>query len=271
MCLRLTMQKGGWTTSPCRKRSPGHARRDTLPTLVMRNRPASEPVALDTAAPCLGCWCLLIVSEIGVSDPSISRASSEGRRICRVFRNSCGSRLARPRRSGSPRAAGLSLRAATVLTERYRSGRTGIASKAICRESGTWVRIPPSPPTLLACGELRLASRLNSGTQRLSPLRARIPPSPPFSVWRFIEHFHKNEREHDSLCLGALARLICSAIWPVSLASLAEFHSSVPYRSSRESHFARAMGRARMAPDGKQTRHPPHIKHAIGQRRRRHQ
>ena len=30
--------------------------------------------------------------------------------------------------------------------ERYRSGRTGIASKAICRESGTWVRIPPSPP-----------------------------------------------------------------------------------------------------------------------------
>ena len=30
--------------------------------------------------------------------------------------------------------------------ERYRSGRNGIASKAICRVTGTWVRIPPSPP-----------------------------------------------------------------------------------------------------------------------------
>ena len=32
--------------------------------------------------------------------------------------------------------------------ERYRSGRNGVASKASCRVSGTWVRIPPSPPTL---------------------------------------------------------------------------------------------------------------------------
>jgi hypothetical protein len=31
-------------------------------------------------------------------------------------------------------------------TERYRSGRNGGASKASCRVSGTWVRIPPSPP-----------------------------------------------------------------------------------------------------------------------------
>ena len=30
--------------------------------------------------------------------------------------------------------------------ERYRSGRNGRASKACCRETGTWVRIPPSPP-----------------------------------------------------------------------------------------------------------------------------
>ena len=30
--------------------------------------------------------------------------------------------------------------------ERYRSGRNGGASKASCRASGTWVRIPPSPP-----------------------------------------------------------------------------------------------------------------------------
>ena len=32
--------------------------------------------------------------------------------------------------------------------ERYRSGRNGGASKASCRETGTWVRIPPSPPFL---------------------------------------------------------------------------------------------------------------------------
>ena len=31
-------------------------------------------------------------------------------------------------------------------TERYRSGRNGGASKASCRVTGTWVRIPPSPP-----------------------------------------------------------------------------------------------------------------------------
>jgi hypothetical protein len=30
--------------------------------------------------------------------------------------------------------------------ERYRSGRNGGASKASCRVTGTWVRIPPSPP-----------------------------------------------------------------------------------------------------------------------------
>ena len=30
--------------------------------------------------------------------------------------------------------------------EKYRSGRNGGASKASCRVSGTWVRIPPSPP-----------------------------------------------------------------------------------------------------------------------------
>jgi hypothetical protein len=33
--------------------------------------------------------------------------------------------------------------------ERYRSGRNGGASKASCRVSGTWVRIPPSPPNSL--------------------------------------------------------------------------------------------------------------------------
>ena len=46
------------------------------------------------------------------------------------------------------------------IMERYRSGRNGGASKASCRESGTWVRIPPSPPTF--------AER---------SLRSRLPPS----------------------------------------------------------------------------------------------
>ena len=35
---------------------------------------------------------------------------------------------------------------ALASAERYRSGRNGGASKASCRASGTWVRIPPSPP-----------------------------------------------------------------------------------------------------------------------------
>ena len=38
--------------------------------------------------------------------------------------------------------------AACARPERYRSGRNGGASKASCRVTGTWVRIPPSPPTL---------------------------------------------------------------------------------------------------------------------------
>ena len=40
-------------------------------------------------------------------------------------------------------------RRANNLSERYRSGRNGGASKASCRVTGTGVRIPPSPPTLL--------------------------------------------------------------------------------------------------------------------------
>ena len=34
----------------------------------------------------------------------------------------------------------------SFFAERYRSGRNGGASKASCRVTGTWVRIPPSPP-----------------------------------------------------------------------------------------------------------------------------
>ena len=44
------------------------------------------------------------------------------------------------------RAVERSFRPTALNTERYRSGRNGGASKASCRETGTWVRIPPSPP-----------------------------------------------------------------------------------------------------------------------------
>ena len=46
--------------------------------------------------------------------------------------------------SPGPRAPGC------TRPERYRSGRNGGASKASCRVTGTWVRIPPSPPSSLA-------------------------------------------------------------------------------------------------------------------------
>ena len=80
----------------------------------------------------------------GVPKPQLQyraccQSSSARRRPCdsRVY-NSC-LRIAPP---GAP--AGY---AGDRGTERYRSGRNGGASKASCRVSGTWVRIPPSPPT----------------------------------------------------------------------------------------------------------------------------
>ena len=57
--------------------------------------------------------------------------------------------------------------------ERYRSGRNGIASKAICRVTGTWVRIPPSPPTFAKRSlreQLRLASPTVGATCAPEPL-----------------------------------------------------------------------------------------------------
>ena len=47
-------------------------------------------------------------------------------------------------------------------TERYRSGRNGGASKASCRVSGTWVRIPPSPPNSVLSFPNKLAGVLGS-------------------------------------------------------------------------------------------------------------
>ena len=55
-------------------------------------------------------------------------------------------------------------------TERYRSGRNGGASKASCRVTGTWVRIPPSPiPT-------PLPSRLSSLTFQNARWRQNLTP-----------------------------------------------------------------------------------------------
>ena len=61
--------------------------------------------------------------------------------------------------------------------ERYRSGRNGGASKASCRVTGTWVRIPPSPP--LTRSRSFVSSRVSSRWLRLAPHLHRIPPSPP--------------------------------------------------------------------------------------------
>ena len=54
---------------------------------------------------------------------------------------------------------------AVTRAERYRSGRNGIASKAICRVTGTWVRIPPSPPSF-AKRSLRSRLRMASHVTR---------------------------------------------------------------------------------------------------------
>ena len=58
-----------------------------------------------------------------------------------------------------------------IKLERYRSGHTGLASKAMLGEISTWVRIPPSPPS----------SRCSSASARfvrcLCSLKDRAPAS----------------------------------------------------------------------------------------------
>src|SRR5207253_3099466 len=65
------------------------------------------------------------------------------------------------------------------LTERYRSGRNGGASKASCPVRGTLARIPPSPNPSLSLG-LRLGRESRASRDSPSARRdlARIPPSP---------------------------------------------------------------------------------------------
>ena len=69
------------------------------------------------------------------------------------------------------------------LAERYRSGRNGGASKASCRATGTWVRIPPSPPLVL-CNPLKTPDAapyppfyppIRGGWRGTSGTRSRLP------------------------------------------------------------------------------------------------
>src|SRR4030095_17267821 len=69
-------------------------------------------------------------------------------------------------------------------TERYRSGRNGGASKASCRVTGTWVRIPPSPPSSFARGRIQRELRRDGVADMVRSRRSlgeggRSPPSPP--------------------------------------------------------------------------------------------
>ncbi len=67
--------------------------------------------------------------------------------------------------------------------ERYRSGRNGGASKASCRETGTWVRIPPSPPNSAFApfggegGIQALRGSRRSGHESLLVFSAKFPHS----------------------------------------------------------------------------------------------
>src|SRR3954470_6797323 len=78
------------------------------------------------------------------------------------------------------------MRPAHTSTERYRSGRNGGASKASCRVTGTWVRIPPSPPsfqpirppryldTVFEAAKSKARTRTGSATFAVSLLEAGV-------------------------------------------------------------------------------------------------
>ena len=118
-----------------------------------------------TVEPCLMCAGALVHARIaslvyGTPEPragavrSVMRAldhpSLNHRVACHERR--AGGRVPRvdpgvlPRQAVGRRAVERGFRPTELDTERYRSGRNGGASKASCRVTGTWVRIPPSPP-----------------------------------------------------------------------------------------------------------------------------
>ena len=92
--------------------------------------------------------------------PPRARATRRSRPGCQRLRvrHTLGNEGARTPPSGAlpalVRRRAARRRPSPAFAERYRSGRNGGASKASCRVTGTWVRIPPSPP-LCPCGSLR--------------------------------------------------------------------------------------------------------------------
>ena len=111
--------------------------------------------------------------------------------------------------------------------ETYRRGRNETHSKCVCREIGTWVRIPPSPPNdkklhnfrcgLKACTafcKLRLLEPTPRGLNpsarkhsrvvgclpesKLSASLKRIPPSPPND--KKLHHFRCDLKACTAFC-----------------------------------------------------------------------
>ena len=111
-----------------------------------------------------------------LDDNSLRRVNAPVRTSRRAFPVLCLGRA-----HAAPTAAGLvdSTPSATMkacvfpTAERYRSGRNGGASKASCRVSGTWVRIPPSPPAF-AHVQLAQLSSVSYGWQ--ASLQAKVVP-----------------------------------------------------------------------------------------------
>ena len=140
----------------CRQLSPDRrdALRDHRAVPDVRRR-ARARARRDAGLRCSG-------AEVGGRDIGRSRRRASGPQSpLRGSVRRAGSGVSRADAGVLPRAADLTLQPGrrarynqgSVLTrsrhtERYRSGRNGRASKACCRVTGTWVRIPPSPPTL---------------------------------------------------------------------------------------------------------------------------
>src|SRR5258708_5918917 len=90
-----------------------------------------------------------VVSMVATNSPAIALfidTSRAGRCIIDARTDHVDGRVCRGRSPALVRYNHRSASRASHLTERYRSGRNGGASKASCPVRGTWVRIPPSPP-----------------------------------------------------------------------------------------------------------------------------
>ena len=168
-----------------------------------------------TIEPCLMCVGAIVHARIGTlvygaAEPQVRARSSRpsAARSCRgstIAFEVVGGRS----RGGVPRAdagrssrsaaarrvtarAGALVRSARILrgvrlrdpfstsAERYRSGRNGRASKACCRVTGTWVRIPPSPPYLNYCKLITYQFRKHHRPENVPYVKKRrAAPLPP--------------------------------------------------------------------------------------------